>query len=208
MRIRPRGVLIGITLLAMATAASAYLDQVSAGLLRYAEKRFGPPAGPRISGWQREHPPHAIGLPLLEAVNGKVNSIPSVSDMEQWQQADYWATPVELVGSNGGDCEDYAIAKYFELRAAGVPGERLRMTYVRAINGRRIENHMVLAYYPSPAADPLILDNLNPEVLPVSERPDLVPVFSFNDEDSSRDGVPMVRRWRELKQRMKAESEL
>ena len=39
---------------------------------------------------------------------------------------------------------------------------------------------MVLAYYDSPGADPLILDHRNPEVLPAGRRPELQPVFSFN----------------------------
>lgn len=39
---------------------------------------------------------------------------------------------------------------------------------------------MVVAYYPAPDAEPLILDNLLTTILPASERPDLIPVFSFN----------------------------
>lgn len=207
-RLTGRGALLALALLAQASAAVAYLDQAGSGVLRYAEARFGPPAPPRILRWQQQHPPAGSVLALLDAVNAQANSVPSVSDAEHWQQAEYWATPVEFVGSNGGDCEDFAIAKYLELRAAGVPVERLRLTYVRALAGQRIENHMVLAYYASPAAEPLILDNLNPRVLPVSQRADLLPVFSFNDDDSARAGVPMLRRWRELQLRLQAERAL
>lgn len=206
--LKGRRALLALALLAQASAAVAYLDHAGAGVLRYAEARFGPPAPPRILRWQQQHPPAGSVLALLDAVNAQANSVPSVSDAEHWQQAEYWATPVEFVGSNGGDCEDFAIAKYLELRAAGVPVERLRLTYVRALAGQRIENHMVLAYYASPAAEPLILDNLNPRVLPVSQRADLLPVFSFNDDDSGRAGVPMLRRWRELQQRLQAERAL
>ncbi|NJA88729.1 hypothetical protein HCX48_05755 [Rhodocyclus tenuis] len=202
-------VVIALGLIAHTHTATAYLDQPSPGLLRYAATRFGPPAPPRILHWQHERAPSDIGsLGQLAAINAKANAIPPVSDLEHWQQAEYWATPLEFVASNGGDCEDYAIAKYFALRDAGVPSERLRMTYVRALNGSRIENHMVLAYYATPGGEPLILDNLNPRVLPVSERPDLIPVFSFNDDDVRRDGVPMVRRWKDLRQRMQSEGEL
>jgi predicted transglutaminase-like cysteine proteinase len=189
-------------------AAAAYLDQAGPGLLRYVEARFGPPAPPRIVRWERERVPADPEQVLLASVNRKANGVPAVADSEHWQQPDYWATPVEFVASNGGDCEDFAIAKYFALREAGVPGERLRMTYVRALTAGRIENHMVLAYYASPGADPLILDNLNPRVLPASERADLVAVFSFNDDDLRRGQLPMLRRWHDLQQRMQAEREL
>ncbi len=67
---------------------------------------------------------------------------------------------------------------------------------------------MVLAYYPAAGADPLILDNLDGRMRLASERADLVPVFSFNDDDLNRGGVPMIRRWRDLQQRIKAEQEL
>ena len=42
---------------------------------------------------------------------------------------------------------------------------------------------MVLAYYPSADAEPLILDNLRAEIEPAGQRTDLVPVYSFNGAD-------------------------
>ena len=97
--------------------------------------------------------------------------------------------------------------------AAGVPTARLRMVYVRArLQGQSLA-HMVLAYYPQPGAEPLILDNLRPEVLPASQRPDLTPVFSFNTEGLWQGagqvtaGDPMARLslWRELVAKVRAE---
>jgi len=41
---------------------------------------------------------------------------------------------------------------------------------------------MVLAYYSTPEAEPLILDNLINDIKPASIRNDLVPVYSFNGE--------------------------
>ena len=49
---------------------------------------------------------------------------------------DYWASPLETLDKGRGDCEDYAIAKYFSLLAAGVPVARLRLVYVRAHDRR------------------------------------------------------------------------
>jgi predicted transglutaminase-like cysteine proteinase len=146
---------------------------------------------------------------VLETVNVFINGVPYKSDQEHWRQIDYWATPAESVASNGGDCEDYAIAKYYLLKELGVPISRLRITYVRAT--KLNEAHMVLAYYARPGAMPLILDNLENAVRPASERADLVPVYIFNDDEvavvnSAQRGKPsQLRTWLSLQQRLAAE---
>jgi predicted transglutaminase-like cysteine proteinase len=134
-------------------------------------------------------------------------------DAQTWGMPDYWASPLETLERRAGDCEDYAIAKYFALAGAGVPTARLRMVYVRARLQGRAMAHMVLAYYAEPGAEPLILDNLRPEVLPASQRGDLTPVFSFNTEGlwqgvgQVTQGDPLVRLslWRELVAKVRAE---
>ena len=134
-------------------------------------------------------------------------------DIVTWGLPDYWASPLESLDKRAGDCEDYAIAKYFSLAASGVPTARLRMVYVRArLQGQSLA-HMVLAYYAQPGAEPLILDNLRPEVLPASQRTDLTPVFSFNTEGlwqgvgAVTAGDPLVRLslWRDLVAKVRAE---
>lgn len=137
-------------------------------------------------------------------------------DLEVWGQVDYWATPLEMLARGQGDCEDYAIAKYFSLAAAGVNPARMRLVYVKAmvpgVAGAAQQAHMVLAYYGSVGGtDPLILDNLIGEIRPASRRPDLVPVFSFNTEglwsgtQGPGAGDPVVRlsRWRDLLARIR-----
>ncbi|WP_233095292.1 transglutaminase-like cysteine peptidase [Alteromonas sp. IB21] len=119
-------------------------------------------------------------LESLYEINNFFNEIPYYTDIKHWGKPDYWATPVEMLGTNGGDCEDYVIAKYFSLRALGIPDSKLRMMFVTAL--RQNQAHMVLAYYPEPNAIPLILDNINPRILPANKRPDLRPVYSFNGE--------------------------
>ncbi|MCE4554514.1 transglutaminase-like cysteine peptidase [Roseateles cellulosilyticus] len=134
-------------------------------------------------------------------------------DTVTWGVPDYWASPLEGLDKRAGDCEDYAAAKYFSLAASGVPTARLRMVYVRArLDGQSLA-HMVLAYYAQPGAEPLILDNLRPEVLPASQRPDLTPVFSFNTEGlwqgvgAVQAGDPLARLslWRDLVAKARAE---
>lgn len=147
-------------------------------------EKFGDPASERVKNWgdlmlqvrHQEEPAR------LEAINLFFNSIPYRDDQLQWGVPDYWETPLELLALNGGDCEDYAFAKYFTLKSAGVPEERLRVTYVKAWlqKSRKMEPHMVLTYYATPDAEPLILDNLHDEIQPASHRKDLIPTMSFN----------------------------
>jgi predicted transglutaminase-like cysteine proteinase len=115
--------------------------------------------------------------------NAKINF---VSDSDNWGEKDYWATPLESLGKNKGDCEDYSIAKYIFLRELGIPNERLKLTYVRAQIGgphsKTFQAHMVLSYYATPTSEPVILDNLISEVHKSSRRIDLSPIFSFNSE--------------------------
>jgi predicted transglutaminase-like cysteine proteinase len=115
----------------------------------------------------------------LTKINGYFNQkINFISDKKHWKKEDYWATPLEALGSLGGDCEDYVIAKYFSLIQIGVDQKKLRITYVKAL--KLNQAHMVLAYYAQPRSDPLILDNINPSIMPASRRRDLAPVYSFN----------------------------
>ena len=116
----------------------------------------------------------------LKYVNLFFNQSRFVSDQKHWGKEDYWATPVEMLATNGGDCEDYSIAKYFTLREMGFPIEQLKITYVKALTINQA--HMVLAYYATPTSEPLILDNLIDEIKPASQRTDLLPVYSFNAE--------------------------
>lgn len=103
-----------------------------------------------------------------------------VSDNDHWQKSDYWATPLESLGSKGGDCEDFAIFKYFTLKAMGVDESKMRLMYVRALLIN--EPHMVLIYFEDTKAMPLVLDNLKTQILPASQRRDLKPVYSFNGQ--------------------------
>ncbi|MBL7479952.1 transglutaminase-like cysteine peptidase [Legionella bononiensis] len=116
----------------------------------------------------------------LEKVNSFFNQFGYESDMQSEGIEDYWKSPDEFIIDGGGDCEDYAIIKYFTLITLGVPTERLRITYVTSL--KLNQAHMVLSYYPSPEAEPLILDSLEPEILRASKRTDLKPIYSFNGE--------------------------
>jgi len=188
-------------------------------LLNKVEREFGFAAKQRMLDWQqviyrnRQAPESAI----TRNINDFFNRMQFVSDQKHWGRADYWATPVEFLATNGGDCEDYSIAKYFTLRELGIPDGKLRITYVKALELNQA--HMVLAYYPYPDAEPLILDNLRPEILPASKRTDLEPVYSFNGLGlwvakergagyTSLGNPGRINFWRDLKVRMQQERQL
>lgn len=185
-----------------------------------AQQRYGDEAVQTINAWRELITENQGGKTAhtLRTVNVFFNQRIRFSDDQQiWKQADYWATPLETMGRQQGDCEDFSIAKYVSLLLAGIPAEKLRLVYVKARIGSASKNltqaHMVVAYYPSSNADPLILDNLNPSILPASQRRDLLPVFSFNSaglwvrgqEEPVGSAEKQLSRWRDLLTRMQAE---
>jgi predicted transglutaminase-like cysteine proteinase len=101
-----------------------------------------------------------------------------IDDILQWKVDDYWATPLEFLMTGAGDCEDFAIAKYFTLKELGIEESKMRITYVKALRINKV--HMVLSFFASPKSVPDVLDNLNPDIMPASQRSDLLPVYSFN----------------------------
>ena len=148
--------------------------------LAQAEKEYGPDARKRLEAWVRliRDDQSKTDREKLDKVNDFFNQLEFVDDIYHWKQNDYWATPIELLSTDGGDCEDFSIGKYFTLKVMGVPESKLNMTYVKAV--RLNQAHMIVTYYEKPGAEPLILDNLNKKIKPASQRKDLVPIYSFN----------------------------
>lgn len=199
----------------LAVAIAMEVEQESQ-VLAFAVKRFGPDAVTRLKPWFGVlHSAATLGeIEKLELVNHFFNRIPNESDTAQWGTRDYWASPVELLAANGGDCEDFALAKYFTLRELGVPDERLRLTYTKLYRREtgQIQSHMVLTYYVAPGTEPLVLDNLTDAIKPASHRTDLTPTYSFNaaglwtarERQSGRriSDTESLPNWRELRARM------
>lgn len=149
----------------------------------------------------------------LDSVNRFFNRhLRFASDQEIWGEQDYWATPVQSLIKGAADCEDFTLAKYFSLIRLGIPGEQLRLTYVKSLELGQA--HMVLAYYSTPDSEPLILDNLTDWIQPANRRTDLLPVYSFNAAglwlsggraaSSTRSAHPLPR-WTDVMEKMRAE---
>lgn len=156
----------------------------------------------------------------LKQVNQFFNrTVVFADDVAVWGQTDYWATPFETMGKGAGDCEDFVIAKFFTLKLIGVPVDKLRLIYVYARTGTGADAprqaHMVLAFYATPEAEPLVLDNLLSDVREASRRPDLTPVFSFNTQGifagtsntmvAPAQGAGRLSRWEDLLKRVRAD---
>jgi predicted transglutaminase-like cysteine proteinase len=124
------------------------------------------------------------GIDTARLVNQRVNRLQRISDRSNWQLEDYWATPRELFTRGGGDCEDFAIAKFYLLRAHGASAAQLKLVFARYLNPANlaIQAHLVLLYQPSPDTPPLVLDNLRGEILPLASRRDLVPTAAFTED--------------------------
>jgi len=186
--------------------------KLDAATLDKAEQKYGEQAKRRLLAWEKliQNDESGSDLEKLEKVNTFFNRMQFVSDADHWNQQDYWATPVEFLASNGGDCEDFSLAKYFTLKKLGVDENKLNLTYVKSLTLKQA--HMVVTYYETPAAEPLVLDNLIPEIEPASKRTDLLPVYSFNGVGlwlaKSRGRGQMVgdsdrlKRWQDLLQRL------
>lgn len=185
---RPRSLVIGavvlfivsIGILCGAISNQATPQHFSDELLNAVSEKYGPGASKRLAalGEMVEASRNLDDKGKIRLVNDFFNRIPYYTDLRHWGKDDYWATPIEKLSTNGGDCEDYSISKYYTLRELGVEEKKLRIMYVKALEWN--EAHMVLAYYPEPSFPPLVLDNIKTNLLPANERKDLVPVFSFN----------------------------
>lgn len=124
-------------------------------------------------------------LPLkdkLDRVNFFINRALPEFDNFNIGVDDYWMTPKEFLINGRGDCEDYAIAKYFALLELGVKKEYLYMAVVKEKSSQGM--HMVLFYIEDKTKSPLVLDNLSFKVLPLSKRVDLIPNIAFNEIDA------------------------
>jgi predicted transglutaminase-like cysteine proteinase len=182
-------------------------------LFNLVKTRYNQDAVARVRAWQlilEQQKNQSVDNQLYE-INSFFNKIDFVDDKQHWSKNDYWATPIEFLATNGGDCEDFTIAKYFSLIELGVASEKLRLMYVTATRPRQA--HMVLAYYETPKSVPLVLDNINKRILPATQRRDLIPIYSFNGDGlwrakSKGQGRQLQAKnnnslWQDLTERMK-----
>lgn len=115
----------------------------------------------------------------LSHVNAFFNKILPEQDVAKYGINDYWMTQKEFLIKGKGDCEDYAIAKYFTLLEVGIPKDKLFLAIVKVKNKQT--NHMVLLYVKDKSSIPLVLDNLSFKVVPLNKRKKLLQKVAFNE---------------------------
>ncbi|MFZ0695083.1 MAG: transglutaminase-like cysteine peptidase [Alphaproteobacteria bacterium] len=113
----------------------------------------------------------------LQEVNKFMNTHPYVTDMVNWGVADYWETPKEFL-DRSGDCEDYAIAKFYSLRALGMDNTNLRIVVLQDMN-LQVPHAILVAYLDG---KPMVLDNQIPQVVDASIIHHYRPYYSINEE--------------------------
>lgn len=112
----------------------------------------------------------------LKEVNRAFNAKRYTLDINNWGEEDYWETPYQFL-KKSGDCEDYAISKYFTLKALGVPIEDMRVVALQDVNLGI--GHAVLVVYVGD--QPMMLDNQISSVVPANSIRHYNPVFSINE---------------------------
>ena len=141
--------------------------------------KAGVPDSAIAGAWAALHAklPDASDMVKIREINSFFNNFPYIEDKDMWGVEDHWSAPREFM-AHGGDCEDFAIAKYFALRALGMDADRLRIAGVW--NKRRGTGHAVLlavmdGHY-------WVLDNLTGELLPQEEtRRYYIPQYYTNE---------------------------
>ena len=165
--------------LALIVAAKAAFPKWRAMLARFNQELADcSPDHCRIEEWQQlvfSLQGHNA-LAQLKLVNAAINRHRYVDDWANWDLADYWETPLQFL-DRSGDCEDFAIAKYLALRAAGMPADAMRIVIVRDHARQRM--HAVLAVYVRGRA--LILDSLYDAIVEADAIDHYEPIYSINE---------------------------
>jgi predicted transglutaminase-like cysteine proteinase len=123
----------------------------------------------------------------LNSVNQWMNARPYVEDWTNWHVADYWETPGEFL-TRGGDCEDYAIAKYFSLVRLGFSPDDLRLVVIH--DTKRNDFHAVLAARVDGTV--WLLDNQIARVVPMDLVTEYAPIYSLNERGWRMHAMPQI----------------
>lgn len=115
----------------------------------------------------------------LNAVNDFFNEYRFRSDLSVYSKNDYWATRKEFLFKGKGDCEDFVVAKYFTLLELGVDEKKLSLLH----NIYKDDYHLVLAYQEDTFSDVFILDNINKRILPLTQRNDILVLYTLKTID-------------------------
>ena len=189
-----------IVFMAMTTSGGSYgiAFSVSEELLSEVQAQYGAAAEQRLRDWQQIISLSKPGddMEKLLRVNSFVNRAHQVSRDLHWQRSDERIDPLQFLIHHAGDGQGFAMTKLFTLHKMGMPLSKLRIGYVRMLGAElsqraqpqraqteSLQSHTVLAYFSTPDAEPLILDNLDQRIRVASQRTDLEPIYLFEAQD-------------------------
>lgn len=112
----------------------------------------------------------------LKAVNRFVNKVRYRDDRANWKKKDYWAAPGEFFAT-GGDCEDYAVAKYYSLKRLGFPEERMKIVVLKD-RSRGIHHAVLVVDWEGEA---LMLDSIDNRIAPYNKAKHYQALYSINE---------------------------
>lgn len=124
----------------------------------------------------------------MEAVNRWANAKPYVEDIANWGLPDYWETPGEFI-AHGGDCEDFAIAKYFSLVRLGFAARDLRIAVVS--DSKAHDFHAVLVA--NIDGTEWLLDNQIAQMVPLASQPQYTPIYALNEQGWWLQSRPVIQ---------------
>lgn len=145
----------------------------------------------QLAGWRygtqllNKDPVRTRSLPIahfeakLDEINREINAIPYINDDSEYGERSTWLTPVQLV-QTGGQCRDYAVAKYSALYALGVADADMQFVAVRIRDGGKYNGRFHAILLVTHAGRTYILDNLHAGVRPASAMADYQPVYFIN----------------------------
>jgi predicted transglutaminase-like cysteine proteinase len=123
------------------------------------------------------------GRGRLGWINRAVNmSIRPASDWSQYGYADFWASPLQTLGSGAGDCEDYAIVKYAVLRELGIASDDLRLVIVQ--DEQRQTGHAIVAVRFEQRW--LVLDNRTMAILDAEDVQHYRPIIALDQQGARK----------------------
>jgi len=97
----------------------------------------------------------------LSKINTIINKLSFASDRNHWKQENYWATPLETLGTSYADTEDMALMKYILLVKVGLNPKNIQLIEKKTpfkINGKTNEENISVLYFSKPNAKPIVLD--------------------------------------------------
>ncbi len=121
-------------------------------------------------------------LKTLRNVNGFFNSISSRKDKDFYGKNEHWATPEEFISNKSGDCEDYAITKYFALQYFKWPQKDLWLVFLH--DNVNVGGHAVLVAKTGKKS--FVLDNLSKPVyllIPAEQYKNQVTPFAMANHE-------------------------